>query len=194
MEPAKLSALFGHSSAATSELASKLEIEIRSKVDSEIEVAIFAINAQTGIDQNTIDLWHNFDDLLTPRILLINGLTEGELDFDDAVLIARRVLDEVATPYLVLHDDAGNPAGLISLSDNQIIDYSNDKKYPAEPEHITLVSEFREEFLRQLEAAGDHGFESGIFFPAIPIVLPKIGVDLAKSYIERIKNSPSLGD
>ena len=61
-------------------------------------------------------------------------------------------------------------------------------------EHITLVSEFREEFLRQLEATGDHGFESGIFFPAIPIVLPKIGVDLAKSYIERIKNSPSLGD
>ena len=194
MEQPKLSALFGHSSAATPELAHILGVSLATEANPDLELAIFAMNAQSGLDQNTIDLWHNFDDLLTPRILLINGLTEGELDFDDAVLIARRVLDEVATPYLVLHDDAGNPAGLISLSDNQIIDYSDDKKYPAEPEHITLVSEFREEFLRQLEAAGDHGFESGIFFPAIPIVLPKIGVDLAKSYIERIKNSPSLGD
>ncbi|MEY4444036.1 MAG: hypothetical protein RL301_115 [Actinomycetota bacterium] len=194
MEQPKLSALFGHSSAATPELAQILGVDLATAANPDLELAIFAMNAQSGLDQNTIDLWHSFDDLLTPRILLITGLTEGELDFDDAVLIARRVLDEVATPYLVLHDDAGNPAGLISLFDNQIIDYSNDKRYPAEPEHITLVSEFREEFLNQLEAAGDNGFESGIYFPAIPIVPPKIGVDLAKSYIERIKNSPSAGD
>ena len=156
MEQPKLSALFGHSSAATPELAHILGVSLATEANPDLELAIFAMNAQSGLDQNTIDLWHNFDDLLTPRILLINGLTEGELDFDDAVLIARRVLDEVATPYLVLHDDAGNPAGLITLSDNQIIDYSDDKKYSAEPEHITLVSEFREEFLRQIEAAGDH--------------------------------------
>ena len=194
MEQPKLSALFGHSSAATPELAHILGVSLATEANPDLELAIFAMNAQSGLDQNTIDLWHNFDDLLTPRILLINGLTEGELDFDDAVLIARRVLDEVATPYLVLHDDAGNPAGLISLSDNQIIDYSDDKKYPAEPEHITLVSEFREEFLRQLEAAGDHGFESGIFFPAIPVLINdfefQLGIDIVKRYLDSL---PSIG-
>lgn len=186
MEPAKLSALFGHSSAATSELASELEIEIRSEVDSEIEVAIFAINAQTGIDQNTIDLWHSFDDFLTPRILLITGLDEGEQDFDDAVLIARRVLDEVVTPYLVLHDDSGKPAGLISLVDSQVIDYEKNESRVADEDLVILVSEFKSEYLSQLDALGADGFENGILFPAIPVILPKIGVDIVKQYLHRI--------
>lgn len=180
-----MSALYGHSSAATSELAVAIGAPISKEVNSELAIAIFALNAQSGIDQETIDLWHSFDDYLIPRILLVTGFENGEQDFDDAVLIARRVLDEVATPYLVLHDDAGNPAGLISLSDNKIIDYSTGEERDADSEHITLVSEFREEYLSQLEGAGSDGFEAGIFFPAIPIHLPKLGIDIAKSYIER---------
>lgn len=181
-----MSALFGHASAATAELAAALGTSISTEIESKIAVAIFAINAQTGIDQPTIDLWHGFDDYLIPRILLVTGFENGEQDFDDAILIARRVLDEVATPYLVLHDDSGNPAGLISLSDNKIFDYSTGEEREADSEHITLVSEFRDEYLNQLEGAGLAGFEAGIFFPAIPILLPKLGVDIAKNYIERV--------
>ena len=185
MESPKMSALYGHSSAATPELASALALSIATEINGELAIAIFAMNAQTGIDQATIDLWHGFDDYLIPRILLVTGISDGEQDFDDAVLIARRVLDEVATPFLVLHDDAGKPAGLISLAENKVIDYSTGEIRNAEAEHITLVSEFRDEYLAQLEAAGSEGFESGIFFPAIPILLPKLGIDIAKSYIER---------
>lgn len=181
-----MSALFGHSSAATQELAQALGIEISNEITSELSLAVFAINAQTGIDQRTIELWHGFDDFLMPRLLLITEIAKGEQDFDDAVLIARRVLDDVATPYLVLHDDSGRPAALINLVNNEILDYSKNEKREAESEHITLVSEFRAEYLSQLEAAGESGFESGIFFPALPIQLPNIGIDIAKSYISRI--------
>lgn len=181
-----MSALFGHESAATPELSIALGLPISNSFNSEVEIAVFVINCQSGIDQETIDTWHQFDDYLTPRLLLVTGFADGDQDFDDAILIARRVLDEVATPFLVLHDELGKPAGLINLVENEIIDYSNHETRPADPEHETLVSEFRSEYLNQFESTGERGFEEGIFFPAIPIQLPEIGVDIAREYIERI--------
>ena len=186
MEQPKLSALFGHSSAATPELAHILGVSLATEANPDLELAIFAMNAQSGLDQNTIDLWHSFDDFLTPRILLITGLDEGEQDFDDAVLIARRVLDEVVTPYLVLHDDSGKPAGLISLVDSQVIDYEKNENRVADEDLVILVSEFKSEYLSQLDAFGADGFENGILFPAIPVILPKIGVDVVKRYLHLI--------
>jgi hypothetical protein len=57
-----------------------------------------------------------------------------------------------------------------------------------------LVSAFRDEYLAQLEAAGPDGFKSGIFFPAIPVLLNdpefNLGVDIVKKYLESL---PSVG-
>ena len=188
-----VSALYGHPSAATKALSSALSAPIQTVVDPQISLAIFAINASSGIDQKTIELWHEFDELLTPRIVVITGFNEGLQDFDDAVLIARRVLDDVATPFLVLHDDDGSPCALIDLEKLKIINYRTDQISDAEEEHIELVKDFRDEYLAQKEAAGVDGFESGIFFPAIPILLNdpefNLGVDIVKQYIERL---PSL--
>ena len=187
-------ALYGHPSAATSALSEALSISIANEVDSELSAAIFAINASSGVDQRTIELWHEFDELLMPRILVVTGFNEGLQDFDDAVLIARRVLDEVATPFLVLHDDNGNPCALIDLESMKIFDYRKNEISEAEPEHFDLVQDFREEYLEQKEAAGENGFSSGIFFPAIPILLNdpefNLGVDIVKRYLEEL---PSLG-
>jgi hypothetical protein len=182
--------LYGHASAATHSLSEALNAPISSEVDSEISAAIFAINASSGIDQKTIDLWHNFDEFLTPRLLVVTGFNEGLQDFDDAVLLARKVLDDVATPVLVLHDDDGSPCALIDLETLRINNYRTNQLSQADPEHIEVVQDFREEYLAQKEAAGRDGFISGIFFPAIPILLndPEfiLGVDIVKRYLNEL--------
>jgi hypothetical protein len=193
MEMVKSWALYGHPSAATSALSEALGAPISEIVDSEISAAIFAINASSGVDQKTVELWHQFDELLTPRILVVTGFNEGLQDFDDAVLLAKRLLDDVATPVLVLHDDDGTPCALINLESLKINNYRTNEITDADSEHLELVSEFREEYLAQLEAAGPAGFASGIFFPAIPVLLNdpefNLGVDIVKSYL---KSLPTL--
>lgn len=190
MEMVKSWALYGHPSAATSALSDALSAPISEKVDSEISAAIFAINASSGVDQKTVELWHQFDELLTPRILVVTGFNEGLQDFDDAVLLAKRLLDDVATPVLVLHDDDGTPCALINLESLKINNYRTNEITNADSEHLEIVAEFREEYLAQLEAAGPDGFASGIFFPAIPVLLNdpefNFGVDIVKSYLNSL--------
>ena len=193
MENGNIWRLYGHASAATSALSQALGAEVSDSVQSELSAAIFAINASSGVDQRTVELWHEFDELLMPRILVITGFNEGLQDFDDAVVLAKRVLDDVATPVLVLHDDDGTPCALINLESMKINDYRTQQITDAEPEHFELVSDFREEYLEQLEAAGSDGFASGILFPAIPVLLNdpefNLGVDIVKTYLNSL---PSL--
>ena len=194
MENGNIWRLYGHVSAATSGLSAALDATVSDQVESEIAAAIFAINASSGVDQKTVELWHEFDELLMPRILVITGFNEGLQDFDDAVVLAKRLLDDVATPVLVLHDDDGSPCALIDLESMKINNYRTNQITDAEPEHLELVSEFREEYLAQLEAAGEDGFASGIFFPAIPVLLNdpefNLGVDIVKKYLTAL---PSFG-
>lgn len=194
MENGNIWRLYGHVSAATSALSAALDATVSDQVDSEIAAAIFAINASSGVDQKTVELWQEFDELLMPRILVITGFNEGLQDFDDAVVLAKRLLDDVATPVLVLHDDDGSPCALIDLESMKINNYRTNQITDAEPEHLELVSEFREEYLNQLDAAGKDGFASGIFFPAIPVLLNdpefNLGVDIVKKYLTAL---PSLG-
>ena len=86
METEKRCALYGHPSAATSALSAALNAPVAQEVDSEVSCAIFALNASSGVDERTVQLWHQFDDLLMPRILVVTGFNEGLQDFDDAVL------------------------------------------------------------------------------------------------------------
>jgi hypothetical protein len=193
METGNIWRLYGHPSAATASLSNALGAPVSEVVDSEIAAAIFAINASSGVDQKTVDIWHQFDELLLPRILVITGFNEGLQDFDDAVVLAKRLLDDVATPVLVLHDDDGNPCALIDLDTLKINNYRTGEITDADPEHLELVADFREEYLAQKEAAGEDGFISGIFFPAIPILLNdpefNLGVDIVKKYLSKL---PSL--
>jgi hypothetical protein len=194
METGNIWRLYGHPSAATSALSSALGAPVSLEIDSEIAAAIFAINASSGVDQLTVDLWHQFDELLMPRILVITGFNEGLQDFDDAVVLAKRLLDDVATPVLVLHDDDGSPCALIDLDSLKINNYRTNEITDADPEHLELVAEFREEYLAQKEAAGDEGFASGIFFPAIPVLINdpefNLGIDIVKRYLNSL---PSFG-
>ena len=181
--------VFGHPSAVPADVATAIGASIGAKASGEVSLAIFAINPNTGIDQETIDQWQSFDEFLTPRMIIVTQLDGNNADFDDAVMLATRVFDQVATPYLVLHDDDGSPRALISLSDMVVTDYSTTPptQNPCEPEHETLVQEFRDEYLELVTSMGEGAFAAGVLFPAIPLVFENgIGLDVVKQYLAQL--------
>ena len=184
--------IYGHASASPQSLATALSATVAESPQGESDLAIFAINPSAGIDQVTIENWAALDDFQIPRMVVVNGLEGQELDFEDAVMVANRVFDQLVTPYLFLHDDNGEPAALIRLQDLQIIDYSKNPPQvrASDPEHEELVREFREEYFDLTSEMDDGAFAAGILFPAIPINLIKgIGIDVVRSYIDLLPSS-----
>lgn len=181
--------IYGHLSADPAQVAAVFNAQISQSAVPDSDLAIFAIDPSAGIDQATIDLWQALDEFQVPRLVVVTHLEKLEADFDDAVMIATRVFDQMITPYLVLHDDAGLPIALISLSDLQIIDYSTNPitVRSSDEEHQTLVQEFREEYLELLADSGENAFEAGLIFPAIPLWIERgIGVDIVESFIKKL--------
>jgi len=181
--------VYGHSSANPESVANLFGGQHLVSTDGSEDVAIFVLNPNTGVDEITIANWSALDDYQTPRIIVVTNLENGEGDFDDAVLLANRLFDQVITPYLVLHDDAGVPCALISLETQEIIDYSTspEKIIPSDAEHKTLVSEFVEEYASHLAVMGDGAFAAGLLFPAIPLWIEKdIGVKIVTQYLSEI--------
>ena len=182
--------VYGHASAEPELVAKTFNGVFTQEVHSDSDLAIFAINPSAGVDQETIQLWAELDEYQIPRLVVVTHLEKQEADFDDAVMIANRVFAPMATPFLVLHDEQGLPVALISLADLSIIDYSTTPptNRMSDPEHQTLVQEFRGEYLELLQSSGEHAFPAGLLFPAIPLWIEKgIGVDIVKRYIEEIK-------
>jgi translation elongation factor EF-G len=187
--PPKRIHIYGHVSASPSALAQAFQGVVAEDALADSDLAIFAINPSAGIDSHTISLWHELDQFQIPRLVVVNGIEGQEQDFDDAVLVARRVLDDVITPYLVLHDEKGEPTALIRLQDLEIIDYSTSppSQKHCDPEHEELVRDFREEYFEQTSEMDEGAFAAGIIFPAIPINLNKgIGVDVVLDYIKQL--------
>jgi len=191
-EASKRIHVYGHVSGAPQAVASEFGGRISSSPEHDSDLAIFVINPAAGIDAQTIELWAALDEIQIPRLVLVNGLDGQELDFEDAIMVANRVFDELVTPYLVLHHDDGSPAALIRLHDLSIIDYSTTPASvrPCDPEHEELVKEFRDEFLEQMQEMDEGAFAAGILFPAIPINLTNgIGVDIVHDYINSLPSS-----
>jgi len=181
--------VYGHLSADPAQVAAVFNAQISQSAVPDSDLAIFAIDPSAGIDQATIDLWQALDEFQVPRLVVVTHLEKLEADFDDAVMIATRVFDQMTTPYLVLHDDAGLPIALISLSDLQIIDYSTNPitVRSSDEEHQLLVQEFREEYLELLADSGENAFEAGLLFPAIPLWIERgIGVDIVEGFIKKL--------
>lgn len=184
--------VYGHASASPQSVATAFGASFIDRPEAESDLAIFAINPSAGIDQQTIENWAALDDYQIPRMVVVNGLEGQELDFEDAVMVANRVFDQLVTPYLVLHDDSGEAAALIRLQDLQIIDYTKNPPQlrASDPEHEELVREFREEYFDLTSEMDEGAFAAGILFPAIPINLIKgIGVDVVQSYIDLLPSS-----
>ena len=181
--------VYGHDSADPAQVATVFNAQFSEIAEPESDLAIFAIDPSAGIDQATIDLWQSLDEYQIPRLVVVTHLEKQEADFDDAVMIANRVFSPMATPFLVLHEEAGLPIALISLSDLTIIDYSTTPPTTGmcEPEHETLVQEFRDEYLELVAAAGDNAFTAGLLFPAIPLWIERgIGIDIVEGFIKQL--------
>ena len=182
--------VYGHISAQPQAIANIFGAEVSDSAIAESDLAIFAINPAAGIDQATIDLWQSLSDFQLPRLVVVNELEGSDSDFEDAIMLGNRVLDQLVTPLLVLHGENGEPIALIDLATLEISDYSANPPVlrSSEPEHHELVAEFREEYLAEIEAAGDGAFAAGLLFPAIPVVISNgLGIDIVKRYISQLQ-------
>jgi hypothetical protein len=189
--------LAGHSSSHPEEAAQALHIanstivELDQKVDisgevSQADLFILVISAKTGVSSEMTSTWNYVAERQVPRIVIVNGLEMSEIDFDDIVLIANRVLEPVITPYLVLHDEVGEPVGLISLTDNKVRDYSTKEVniYDADDELQSLVTDFQKELEESTIEFDSDAFQAGLIVPALPLVSSRqIGVAEFQSYL-----------
>ena len=181
--------VYGHESAFLTEVAAQFGATVSTSSEVESDLAIFAINPNTGISPESIAIWESLDDYLMPRLIAVTGLTGNDGDFDDAVMLANRVFEQCVTPYLVLHDDAGSPCALISLADLKITNYQDGSSIEIESadEHKTLVSEFRDEYLIAIDQMGPDAFAAGLLFPAIPLDFKTgLGIKEVNSYIAQL--------
>ena len=187
MTSAKRIHIYGHVSAQPQAIANLFGAEVSDTAVAESDLAIFVINPAAGIDQPTIDLWQSLSDFQLPRLVIVNELEGSDSDFEDAIMLGNRVFDQLATPFLVLHSDAGEPIALINLETQELRDYSTipPTVRASDVEHQELVADFREEYLAEIENAGEGAFAAGLLFPAIPIVISNgLGIDIVKSYID----------
>ena len=184
--------IYGHESADPQQVATFFGATLSNVVESESELAIFVVDPSAGISPETISLWQGLDDFQIPRMVVVTHLENQSADFDDAVMLATRVFDQIVTPYLVLHDDAGFPCALISLETLEITDYSHDDHQVtmSTEEHQILVSEFRQEYLEHIESSGSNAFAAGLLFPAVPLWIEKdLGVNIIRNYIDEIEKA-----
>ncbi len=155
----------------------------------EADLALFIVSAIDGIVRADIDSWAIARELYIPSIVVISETDTAELDFDDMTAIASKMLDPVATRYLVLHADDGSPTALIDLISLNILDYSDGTLTISESdqEHKDLIGEYVSEYLERIEEAGDDGFMQGLLFPALPwIWKSRLGLDQIQELIEEI--------
>jgi len=179
--------IYGHISAQPQAIANLFGAEVSNAAVADSDLAIFVINPSAGIDQPTIDLWQSLSDFQLPRLVIVNELDGSDSDFEDAIMLGNRVFDQLATPFLVLHGDKGEPIALINLENLEIRDYTTNPPSvrASDVEHQELVADFRAEYLAEIENAGEGAFAAGLLFPAIPIVISNgLGIDVVKSYLD----------
>jgi hypothetical protein len=135
------------------------------------EIFALLVDASSGISSSMIELWNYISDRQFRRILLVQGLENSESDFDDIILIANRVMEKIATPYLVIHNENGAPVGLVDLEKTEVRSYEDDelKIMPCDDSLLDLIAEFRREFTEDFLLLGEDAFADGLYGLGIPI-------------------------
>lgn len=151
-----------------------IEVDWQAKLEIS-QPFLLLVDAHTGVSKVMIEQWQFVAERQLPRILLVQGLEDAESDFDDLVLIANRVLEKVATPYLVINDEAGAPIGLVDLKTQTVRNYqdSNLQISPCDDSLIDLIDEFRAEYLEEFDSLGETAFAEGMYPIALPFGITK---------------------
>lgn len=139
------------------------------------EIFALLVDASSGVSNSMLELWNYVSDRQYRRILLVQGLENSESDFDDIILIANRVMEEIATPYLVIHDENGAPVGLVDLEKTEVRSYEDDELriMPCDDSLLELIAEFRKEFFEDFLLLGKDAFADGLYALGIPIGLKR---------------------
>lgn len=194
-------AIIGHSSADLEGVAQALPEAFSVSVATseqlnyefpEFSAVVLVMSAYEGAPNSLIEAWEEISELLIPRAIVITKIENQEADFDEAVLIARRMFGEGLTPYLVLHADNGIPCAFIDLETLDIRDYSNGELQikSSDEDHRILVSEFREEYLESVAELNENRFASGLFVPIIPFSTTlKLGQNELVQYLNEVIES-----
>ena len=159
---------------------------------AEFAAVILAFGAHQGAPNSLIKAWEEISEFQIPRAIVITHLENSDADFDEAVLIARRMFHEGLTPFLVLHDDNGVPCAFIDLETLAIRDYSSGALVvkPSEEDHRVLIQEFREEYLESVSDIEEPRFSTGLFVPILPFSSTlKLGSDELVGYLKQIADS-----
>jgi hypothetical protein len=188
--------IFYHAGTYPTATLEKLSIEsLYREIDGESarfkSETLFAllVDANHGISKSMIDLWQFFSERQIPRFLLVQGYESSESDFDDIVLIANRVLEKMATPYLIIHNETGEAAGLVDLRKLKVRTFlaSEISEEDCDESLRDLVTEFRDEYIDEFVNLGESAFSSGLYPIALPIGsnLP-IGIDELNQIIDEL--------
>lgn len=156
---------------------------------AEFAAVLLAFSAHEGAPNTLIKAWEEISEFQIPRAILVTHIENEDSDFDESVLIARRMFHEGVTPFLVLHDDNGAPCAFIDLETLQIRDYSsgNLQIKASDEDHRTIVQEFHDEFLASTSDLEEPRFATGLFVPIIPFSA-KLGLGKVEllAYLDQI--------
>jgi elongation factor G len=122
------------------------------------DAVLFVVSAAGGLDAVTSQLWAECASLGIPRAVVVTQLDKPRADFDEAVALCQRLLDEAVVPlHLPMHDDDGSVAGLITLLDARVVDHSSGSRVEraADPEHVTLTEGLRSDLVEAVIAESE---------------------------------------
>jgi hypothetical protein len=156
---------------------------------AEFAAIVLAVSAHQGAPNTLIGAWEEICEFQIPRAIVITEIEAPEADFDEAVLIVRRMFGEGFTPFLVLHSDDGTPCAFIDLETMKIRDYSSGVMHikESESDHQVIVQEFRDEYLSDIAGLDEPRFATGLFVPILPFSAKlHLGGNELVSYLEQV--------
>ena len=122
------------------------------------DAVLFVVSAAGGLDAVTAQLWAECEAVGIPRAVVVTQLDKPRADFDEAVALCQRILDEAVLPlHLPMHDDDGSVAGLIDLLGQRVVDHSSGDRVEreADPEHLKLIASLRAELIEAVIAESE---------------------------------------
>ncbi len=148
------------------------------------DAVLFVVSAAGGLDAVTAQLWAECASLGIPRAVVVSQLDKPRADFDEAVVLCQRLLDEAVVPlHLPMHDDDGSVAGLITLLDLRVVDHSSGTRVEraADPEHVTLTEGLRSDLLEAVIAESEDETLLDRYLEGAELDLKTLTTDLEKA-------------
>ncbi len=110
------------------------------------DAALFVVSAVDGVDGVTRMLWEECAAVGMPRAVVLSHIDQQRADVEEALAICQRAFGEGVQPlYLPVLDGSEQPAGLLGLLSQTVVDYSEGKRVetPADDEQRSAIEAAR---------------------------------------------------